>query len=181
MKLRNKQHGLTLMELLKVLGIVSVVLSFGIPSMTSLVSGNQAVTYVNDVVSTIHAARSQAVQGVVQITVCKSTDQLSCDNNASWNDGWIAFADINEDEDRDINNVAEALVYAHPALNATFTLQSDEFDDWVAFRPNGRAIGSTANAGTFSLCSESGAHYSRDISISRTGSPLPGDSANGAC
>jgi type IV fimbrial biogenesis protein FimT len=181
MKFRNRQRGLTLMELLKTMGIVSIVLSFGVPSMTSLVRGNQVVTYVNEIVSTVHAARTQAVYSVVQITVCKSVDQLSCSNAASWNDGWIAFADANENEIRNVDGVPEALIYAHPALDRTFTLQSEAFDDWIAFRPNGRTIGSVANTGTFSLCSDSGTRYGRDINISRTGSPLAGESADGAC
>lgn len=181
MTLRYRQRGLTLMELLQTMGIVAIVLSFGVPSMTSLVRGNQAVTYVNEIVSTVHAARSQAVQSVVQVTVCKSVDLVSCSNAASWHDGWIAFADVDENEIRDLDGVPEMLIYAHPALDGGFTLQSAAFDNWIAFRPNGRTIGSTGNAGTFSLCSDSGAHYDRDISISRSGSPLPGESADGAC
>ncbi len=169
------------MELLKTVGIIGIVLSFGVPSMTPLVQGNRSVTYANDFISTMHLARAEALNNVLQVTVCKSRDQASCDDTASWQDGWIVFIDNDEDEVRNLGGTPEILIRAHQALEGSFTLQSAAFANWIAFRPNGLAIGSAGNAGTFSLCNEAGARYGRDVSISRTGSPLVGENADGAC
>ena len=177
----SKQNGFTLLELLTTVSVVAIILSMGVPSMTSLVRSNRIVAYTNDFVSSVHTARAEAVNNVVQVTVCKSDDQATCNNTASWNDGWIVFVDNDEDEIRDLGGTPETLIRAREALEGANTLQSAAFDDWIAFRPNGLAIGSTGNAGTFSLCNEAGAYYGRDISISRTGSSSVGDNADGAC
>ena len=181
MMYRSHERGFTLMELLKVVGIMAIVLSFGVPSMASLIRSNQIVGYTNDFISTVQTARAEALNNVVQVTVCKSFDQATCDTAASWNDGWIAFIDDDEDEIRDLAGTPEALIHAHQALADSYTLQSAAFADWIAFRPNGVTLGSVGNAGTFSLCSDEGANYGRDISITRTGSPLVGENAVGAC
>jgi len=169
------------MELIKTIGIISIVLSFGVPSMNSLMRGNQVVAYTNDFISTVRIARAEALNDVVQVTVCKSLDQVSCNNAASWQDGWIVFIDTDEDEVRDLGVTPETLISAHEDLEGQFTLTSAAFDNWIAFRPNGLAIGSTGNAGTFNLCSEQGANYGRDIGISRTGSPKVDGNGEGSC
>ncbi len=181
MMYRNHQRGFTLLELLKTLGIIATVLSFGVPSMSSLMRSNQVVAYTNDFIATLQTARSEALNNVVQVTVCKSLDQTSCNAAASWNDGWIAFIDNDEDEIRNLAGTPETLIYAHQALEGSNTLQSVACADWIAVRPNGLALGSAGNAGTFSLCNAANADYGRDISISRTGSPLVGENAAGAC
>lgn len=178
---KHRQRGFTLMELLKTIGIISIVLSFGVPSMASLVRSNQVVTYTNDFISTVQSARAEALNGVAQVTVCKSLDQASCSNGASWTDGWIVFVDNNEDEIRNLGGAPETLISARAALEGSYTLQSAAFADWIAFRPNGLAIGSAGNAGTFVLCSTAANSHGRDISISRTGTPIAGDNAPGAC
>ncbi len=181
MTYRNYQGGFSLAELLMTVGISAMILSFGMPSLTSLVRNNRVVAYTNDFISTVHMARTEALNNVIQVTVCKSLDQASCDNAASWHDGWIVFVDNDEDEIRDLAGTPETLIGAHKALEGSNTLQSAAFANWIAFRPNGLAIGSAGNAGTFSLCNAAGANYGRDISISRTGSPLAGENAVGAC
>ena len=177
----SKQNGFTLLELLVTVGVIAIVVSIGVPSMASLIRGNRVVADANDFISTVHTARAVALNNVVQVTVCKSLDQASCSNAASWHDGWIIFIDNDEDEIRNLGGTPEPLIHAHKSLQRSNTLQSTAFANWIAFRPNGLAIGSAGNAGTFSLCNEAGAGYGRDISISRTGSSSIGENADGAC
>ena len=177
----RRTRGLTLMELLQTVGIATIVLSFGVPSMTSMVRKNQTVTYANEILSTIHAARAQAMQNVVQVSICKSIYLMTCTPSASWHHGWIAFADINQNQVRDMGGTAEELVYAHPELDESYVVQSAAFSDWIAFRPNGMAVGNNANAGSIELCNESHQHLNRRISISRTGSPATAESGSEAC
>ena len=176
----SKQNGFTLIELLTTVTVVGLLVGIAVPSMTSVVRGNQVVAYTNDLVASIHTARSEAMNEVLQVTVCKSSNQVSCDNSVSWEDGWIIFTDNDQDGVRDLGGTPETLIYVHEAFDGAYTLQSASFANWIAFRPSGLSIGSTANAGTFSLCHETGS-YGRDISISRTGSPSVGDNAEDSC
>ena len=177
----SKQNGFTLLDLLTTVGVLAIVLGLGVPSMTSLVRSNRIVAHTNEFIATINTARTEALNNVVQVTVCKSLDQASCNNSASWQDGWIVFIDNDEDEVRNLSEPPETLIRAHKALDGSYTLQSVAFVNWIAFRPNGLAIGSAGNAGTFSLCNEADARFGRDISISRTGSSSVGENADGAC
>ncbi len=177
----SKQNGFTLLELMTTLAVVAIVVTVGVPSMTSLVRDNRIVAYTNDFISTVRTARIEAINNVVQVTVCKSTDQATCNVDAAWHDGWIVFVDNDGDEVRDLGGTPETLIRAHAALEGANTFQSAAFDDWIAFRPDGLALGSTGNAGTFSLCNAYGELYGRDISISRTGSSSVSDNADGAC
>jgi type IV fimbrial biogenesis protein FimT len=176
----SKQRGFTLLELMTTISVVALLVSIGLPSMTSVVRSNRIVADTNELVATIYMARSEAMNDVVQVTICKSSDQVNCDNGASWQDGWIVFADTDEDEVRDLLGTPETLIYAHEKLSGSNTLQSASFGNWIAFRPNGMAIGSTANAGVFSLC-HSGSSYGRDISVNRTGSPSVAQAGEGSC
>ena len=177
----SKQNGFTLLDTLTTVTILVLVVTVGMPSMTSLIRGNRIVSDTNSFVASINTARAEAVKSVVQVTMCKSRDQTNCDDTASWHDGWIVFVDIDEDESRDLTVTPEALIGVHEALEGSNTLRSAAFANWIAFRPNGLAIGSASNAGTFSLCNEAGASYGRDIGVSRIGSTLVRDNADGAC
>ncbi len=176
-----RQYGFTLLELLTTVAVAVLIVGLALPSMTSVLRGNRVVADANDFIATINTARAEALNNVAQVTVCKSLDQARCDDAASWHDGWIVFVDNDEDEIRDLTGTPETLIGAHAALERSNTLQSAAFANWIAFRPNGLAIGSAGNAGTFSLCNEAGASYGRDISVSRTGSSSVGKNAVGAC
>ena len=177
----SKQSGFTLLELLTSIAVVSLVMTMGVPSMTSVIRANRVVAETNDFIGTMRTARAEALNNVVQVTVCKSLDQATCDDTASWHDGWIVFVDNDEDEIRDMGGTPETLIRVHEALEGSNTLQSAAFANWIAFRPNGLAIGSAGNAGTFSLCNEAGPYYGRDISMSRTGGSSVADNADGSC
>ncbi len=177
----RRQKGFTLLELLTSVTVLAIVVTVGVPSMTSLIRGNRIVSDTNDFVASINTARAEALNNVVQVTVCKSRDQATCDDAASWHDGWIVFVDNDEDENRDLGGTPETLISVHEALEGSNTLQSAAFANWIAYRPNGLVIGSAANTGTFSLCNQQGATYGRDISISRIGATSVDDNAEGAC
>ena len=178
--LRSNQAGYTMLELLTTVAISAILLSVATPSMNSLIRDNRIVSETNEFVATINIARAEALTNVLQVTVCKSRDQVSCDGSASWHDGWIVFIDNDENEQRDLTGATETLLLVHEELGGSNTLQSANFSNWIAFRPNGLAIGNIANTGTFSLCNAAGATYGRDINISRIGSTSI-ENADGAC
>ncbi len=176
----QRQEGFSLLELLTIIGVLAILAGMGIPVFNAVTRSSRAVSYTNDFVSTMHTARLAAVTKVSQVTVCKSTDQQLCNNAASWEDGWIVFVDTDEDEVRDVGVTSETLLRAHDSLHQSNSLQSAEFTNWIAFRPNGLTLGTVANAGTFSLCHATDDRHTRIISINRTGSPSLLEN-NGAC
>ena len=95
------QKGLTLLELLFALAIVSILLSMGVPSFRNVIMDNRLSDGSNAFMSSINAARSSAIRYQRQATVCPIADYdaavLSCSGDRDWADGWMVWVDQNRD------------------------------------------------------------------------------------
>lgn len=120
----GKMHseGVTLVELMVTLAVAAIVLSVGIPTFSEFIQNNRMTAAANDLVSSMHLARSEALQRRVPVVVCASTDAgaalPSCDGGADFGAGWAVFADANANGQRD---AAEVVISAHGALPQLIT------------------------------------------------------------
>jgi type IV fimbrial biogenesis protein FimT len=55
-------NGFTLIELLITLSILAVLLGIGMPSLVSFINNNQMTSQANDLVYSVHMARSEAIK-----------------------------------------------------------------------------------------------------------------------
>ena len=62
-------------------------------SYDSVVSNNRRATSINQLVSTMHAARSEAITRNVQVTLCPSGNGTTCTDGGNWGGGWIYAPD----------------------------------------------------------------------------------------
>ena len=120
-----RQSGFNLLELMITLLIAGMVLGFGIPSFTQFVAGNRMAAAANDLVTTIHAARTEAVKRGQLVTICASSDWAAatpgCDLGGG-TAGWIVFLDSNGDVGVD---AGETVVLAHAPLAEGITFAID--------------------------------------------------------
>jgi len=93
----SRNRGFTLIEMIVVLSIIGIMVIIAIPSFTRFVQSNRLTTSANDFVSCLNLARSEAITRGVTVTVCKSSDQAACVTTGNWDQGWIVFADPNND------------------------------------------------------------------------------------
>ncbi len=103
----HRHKGFTLLELLVAVVVLGVVLTLGVPSFTQFVQTNRMASGVNDLVATLHSARTEAVKrktlagANASVSICASADwntaAPSCDAAGNFRDGWITFADIDGD------------------------------------------------------------------------------------
>ncbi|MDG1308351.1 MAG: GspH/FimT family pseudopilin [Porticoccaceae bacterium] len=84
-------NGFTLIELLITLSILAVLLGIGMPSLVSFINNNQMTSQANDLVYSVHMARSEAIKRGAKVRVATI--------NGSWNNGWTVQADTNNDGD----------------------------------------------------------------------------------
>lgn len=166
----NKQSGFTLNELVITTALISIVTAVGVPSMTTLVQSDRLTTQINSLVGHLALARSQAITLQVPVTVCASSDQLSC-SSADWTTGWVVFVDVDASGNF---SAGDELLRAQEALEGTSQLTSS-LGPRVVFDDRGFA---PASAGSFSLCDERGVEYLKSISISQTGRVRKGGSAS---
>ncbi len=98
----KKCRGFTLIELLVVIFVASIVLALGIPAFNQFMSTNRMAAAVNDLVSSMHIARSEAVKRRANVTLCTSntwdSNAPGCTYGSPADEGWIVFLD----EDGDI-------------------------------------------------------------------------------
>lgn len=90
---KSRELGLTLIELLTTLLVLGIVLGLGVPAFTNILDTNRMAGTVNELVASIHVARTEAIKQRANATLCASTDGASCDPAAELRDGWIVFLD----------------------------------------------------------------------------------------
>jgi len=87
--------GMSLLELLITLGILSVLLSISMPDFEELVESVSADATLRKLATAIQLGKSAAITNRTTVTLCRSYDGLNC--GGSWQDGVLVFTDRNRD------------------------------------------------------------------------------------
>lgn len=155
---QRTQSGFTLYELMIVLLIVGIVLSYGIPNMTQFRQNSRMTSTANDLHSSFHLARSEAARAKTNITVCASANSMA-DSPACGGEfeaGWIVF----EDDDGDIAvGAGEAVLHRFPATHESIVINTTGPDDYFSFAPTGLGRGNitgTEPVSTMIICDARG-------------------------
>lgn len=145
------QSGFTLMELMIATAIAAIMMGFAAPSFNSIIQGGTLTVGTNELISSMHLARSEAVKRASRVVVCKSSSGTGCDASAGWNDGWIVFNDV--DNSADLNG-AEDLIKVHESLRYGFGVTADAvYSNYVSFNSMGSSttIGNAFASGTLTM------------------------------
>ena len=89
-----------MLELLVVVGLVSVLAGLAVPSFGTLLQDRQVQSAAEALVADLRLARSEAIRRVSLVAVCSSSDGQSCTSAAAWHEGWLVFMDRDGDERR---------------------------------------------------------------------------------
>lgn len=170
----NKSCGFTLVELLITLTIATIVLAVGVPSFMAFIQNNRLVTGTNDLVSVLNFARSEAITRGLRVTVCKSSDQTSCDTSGSgWEQGWIVFTDDNNDGDYDPSGTpAETLLGVHGEMEGQLTATGNTpVANYISYVTSGQGqlTSGAFQAGTIQICDDRSGNFGRNLVIGSTG------------
>ena len=88
----GKNGGFTLIELMIVLVIVAAVLGLVPPGMAQLSLSTNLKSYSHEMLSSVYLARSEAIKRNAPVTLCVSTDGVTCAGAGDWEQGWIVLA-----------------------------------------------------------------------------------------
>lgn len=93
----SEGRGLTLIELLVALLVASVILFMGVPTLTELTNQLNFGAIQRSLMANLSYARSEAVTQGYPVTLCASTDGLTCSPEiGDWSAGWIIFYDADD-------------------------------------------------------------------------------------
>jgi len=156
---RANQHGFTIYELLITMLMIGVILTIGVPSMTSFMQNSRISGTANDLHSSFHLARSEAARSKNIITICASANSMdaaaAC--GGTFDDGWIIFVDLNGDLGR--AGPDENVIRAHPAINDRIDVTTNAGANYFSFAPSGLGrgdVGGNPAVVTATICDQRG-------------------------
>ncbi|GGD66335.1 GspH/FimT family pseudopilin [Lacimicrobium alkaliphilum] len=94
MQSRNRQRGVTLMELMITLAIISILITVVAPNVGELLTRNRITAQVNEISGVIQLGRNTAIDEQSITIVCPTTDFSSCSNN--WELAKMVFIDLDQ-------------------------------------------------------------------------------------
>lgn len=85
------QKAFTLIELMVTITVLGLVAGMAIPGFNKMIANNRSVTLGEDFASTISFVRSAALKHGKRISLCASSNGLTC--SGAWTDGYMVFED----------------------------------------------------------------------------------------
>ncbi len=156
--------GFTIIEMMLSIAVAAVILSIGVPSFQGLMERNQLTSGINQFISSMSLARSEAIKRNQRVSICPSADGELC-AGTEYENGWIIFVDRNSNGNR--QTASEELVWVSGSLPGNLTLRGKGCcDDNIPYLASGEIFGI---AGSVHLCKENDTNKSRKISINRFG------------
>lgn len=145
-------QGMTMIELLVTLSVLAILLAIGVPSFNQFVVSSRLNAYSSDMFSALFLARSEAIKRNGRVVLCKSADGQACASAGDWSQGWIVFADPNNNADRD---AGEPIVHTMSTLQNGYTLEGNSLiSSYVSYDSQGmtQQTSGAFQTGTFTLC-----------------------------
>lgn len=149
-------RGVTFVEMMLTVAVVSLVLALGVPNLRSLWLSNRMATQANEFLGAIHLARSEAIRRGVKASLCKSAapeaPSPSCVASGDWGQGYLVFTDPN---DNALFDAGETLLRVHGSLAPSTLTGNINVQDYLSFAADGSARlknGGGFQAGTLTLC-----------------------------
>jgi type IV fimbrial biogenesis protein FimT len=174
---RQRQSGVTLVELLIGIAVLVILLTVGIPSFTQFIKNNRLAGQTNDLVVAFQLARNEAVKHGSGTVICASDDQATCSGNTDWSTGWIVFSDLDQEGDLEPGsgaclNTEDCIMRTRQQLEGNNALSADV--NQARYQPNGLLQDADIPAGTdrltFTLISDAcHNNQTRIITITRHG------------
>ena len=149
------QRGFTLIELMIVVAVATVLLGFGIPSMTALLNSNKLTAASNSLLSSMRLARSEAFKRGGRVVLCKSRDGAVCIMSGGWEQGWLVFHDENGNGEHDETEVV--IERGNPLPASLRITGNSSIAKYMSFVTNGATRIATGGfqAGTLVVCNAS--------------------------
>ncbi len=148
MQPKQRQTGVTMMELMIVVAIAAILATIAAPSFSDFINRTRQTSTMTQLTGDLNRARSEAIKRNRRVLVCARSTDTACGAGTSWQNGWLVCYDENQDGACDTGTSANPNpVAVHPALNAHLALTGSAAS--ISFNPNGTQ--GTGGAATLTL------------------------------
>lgn len=169
-----KYQGFTLIELIVAVSILAIMITLGLPSFQNVISNNRRAAQVNEFLTSMTLARSEALKRGNPVGVCRASNYAAttptCGTGSGWEDGWVVFED--RDAQGDIDTASDVLRVFEP-LGGNITLRGESnVSSVILYMPSGRVgpVGGNNTVGTVVWCDDrGGGEDAREINITLSG------------
>ena len=143
----------TLIEVVVALAIAGLLALVAFPAFHEWIGAYELANVAKNLAETMARARTEAVRRGHRVNLCKSVDRRRCDDNASWDAGFLMFVDVNHNGTIDADE--QILEVGAPAPRGTSVSGNRPVDDYVSYTGLGQArmLNGALQMGTFVVCS----------------------------
>jgi type IV fimbrial biogenesis protein FimT len=174
------ERGFSLIEALVAVALTGVLASLTVPASKALIGASRLTTTANDLLFSIHLARSEAIKRSSRVALCKTANGVACAAGGGWEQGWIVFHDANQNGERDPGEVViQRIQPVGGGLRLTGNSPVARYVSYVATGST-KTTGGGFQAGTLTVCSI-GASEARQIVLSAVGRPRIQKASLSAC
>lgn len=161
--MRARDSGYSLLELMMTIAVAAMLLTLGLPSFSALKARNAQRVEINALFHAVHLARKGSIMRKQVVSLCPTTDGLTCNPGRDWSGGFLVFENSDRDEPPELDD-GEILLYRHLASPSVK----------IAANRRGFTLRATflrATNGTLVVCDRAGRVSPRALVISYTGRP----------
>ena len=108
---------MTLIELTIAMTILAIMVGIAVPTFRNFAADSRTASASSDLSSALAIARNEAIRRSSRAIACASTTGATCSGSTNWANGWLVFADL----DNDGAVGADELVQVWPALGTQLT------------------------------------------------------------
>ena len=161
-----KQRGYSLFDLI-ITSAVAGMLGVGAMGMNRLLQDARMTSGVNQLMTELSLARSEAIKRRSAVTLCASTTSTECQGSRQWHDGWIIFWDPNGNGRLEPGETILRVQQSTAIQSLRLGAWGPGTGQWVTYE----ADGATKQNGTFTFCDSRGAAKAKAIILLGTGRP----------
>jgi len=142
------QSGLTLIELIIVISIVSILLAMALPRMQTFVRNQRITAEVNLLIGALNYTRGEALLQRRSLRLCGGNLESGCEKERLWRGNWLLVPDK---PGKRMRGASEPLRVFTRSGDFFWRLRVAGGHAFIRFKADGSAIGQN---GTFTLCHE---------------------------
>lgn len=172
---RQRQLGLTLIELMITLSIIAILVALAGPPYRQFIQNQRLSAASSELQRALWLARAEAMTRARRVTACRSANGADCSATAgTWTQGWMVFVDTDGDGTRDTDE--PILLVQQPLTGISSANGSTNLASYVSYTGTGYAalLNGSPQSGSIVFCDNRGESSARSVIITATGTPSVG-------